>query len=230
VEAFRQQAHGIAGGPEPELTLVVDAMFPMARLLKTFKEFGSHFPSVQLRIHVEALGAATRFVLDGQCTLGILASFASQTHALKCIPLLAVELVPVAAPGHPLGRLTGRLEPEAFRDHVQLVLTDRSALTGDRDHGVLATQTWRLGDLGAKHAMVLAGLGWGSMPMHMVAEDLRQGRLIRLHPTIWDGSELPVRLSTCAAHRNDGLIGPAAQWMLERLACIAQEPQTTLGY
>ena len=38
----------------------------------------------------------------------------------------------------------------------------------------------RLADLGAKHELLLAGLGWGSMPKPMVAEDIKRGRLVRL--------------------------------------------------
>ena len=71
--------------------------------------------------------------------------------------------------------MEGPLGQEVLREHVQLVLTDRSALTAGRDFGVTAVRTWRIADLGAKHAMLLAALGWGSMPLHMVRSDLRRG-------------------------------------------------------
>jgi hypothetical protein len=29
---------------------------------------------------------------------------------------------------------------------------------------VVGTKSWRLADLGAKHALLLAGVGWGNMP------------------------------------------------------------------
>jgi DNA-binding transcriptional LysR family regulator len=45
---------------------------------------------------------------------------------------------------------------------------------------VLSLRTWRLGDLGAKRTLLLAGLGRGNMPEEMVAEDLAAGRLVRL--------------------------------------------------
>jgi len=35
---------------------------------------------------------------------------------------------------------------------------------------VPASITWRLGDLGTKHAMLLAGFGFGSLPAHMIAD------------------------------------------------------------
>jgi len=53
----------------------------------------------------------------------------------------------VAAPAHPLAGLDRPFTADDAADHVQLVLTDRLGLTGDRDFGVIASNTWRLGDL-----------------------------------------------------------------------------------
>ena len=65
------------------------------------------------------------------------------------------------APEHPLAALPAPILRSVAAEHVQLVLTDRSSLTAGRNFGVMAAQTWRLGDLGAKHAFLRAGLGWG---------------------------------------------------------------------
>ena len=45
---------------------------------------------------------------------------------------------------------------------------------------MLSPQTWRLGDLGAKHILLKQGIGWGNMPRHQVVEDLREGTLVEL--------------------------------------------------
>jgi DNA-binding transcriptional LysR family regulator len=100
------------------------------------------------------------------------------------------------------------------RDHVQLVLTDRSALTADRDFNVMAVKSWRLADLGAKHALLLAGLGWGSMPKPMVFDDIKRGRLVRLSIDTWDD----IQYRFHSVHRSDTPLGPAASWLMERLA------------
>ena len=60
--------------------------------------------------------------------------------------------------------------PGAARNYIQLVLTDRSPLTEGRDFGVMSSRTWRLADLGAKHALLLEGIGWGNMPREMVQD------------------------------------------------------------
>jgi DNA-binding transcriptional LysR family regulator len=128
-----------------------------------------------------------------------------------------IELVPVAAPSHPLAKITGKIQPEQLRDPVQLVLADRSKLTEGRDYSVFALRTWRLADLGARHEMLLAGLGWGSMPIHMVDDDLAAGRLVRLDIRRPDGlTQLP-RPGVVLARRKDKVLGPAGKWLAQRL-------------
>jgi DNA-binding transcriptional LysR family regulator len=108
----------------------------------------------------------------------------------------------------------GPISGTIARDHIQLVLTDRSSLTADRDFGVLAVKSWRLADLGAKHALLLAGLGWGNMPKPMVNDDLKRGRLVEL-PIETSGDQL-YRFHT--VRRSDTPPGPATAWLMERLA------------
>ena len=164
--AFRTQARGIVRGLEPELTLVVDSLFPMSRLFQAMRAFSARFPSVVPRIFVELLGAAAELVIDGTCTIGLVSLMTTDSGALDRTPLLAVDLLPVAAADHPLARIDGPIPSDVIRSHVQLVLTDRSGLTEGRDYGVISPQVWRLADLGAKHAMLLAGtrLGQHAVP------------------------------------------------------------------
>src|SRR6185369_13043073 len=131
--------------------------------------------------------------------------------SLKRFPLLTVSLIPVVAPTHPLAAIDGPIDTETLYEHIQLVLTDRSTLTAGRDHGVLSGRTWRLADLGAKQSMLLAGLGWGNMPSHMVEDDLAQGRLKVSRPTEFDARV--AQLVMCGACLADHRLGPAGQWM-----------------
>ncbi|MGR7996197.1 LysR family transcriptional regulator [Xanthobacter sp. ZOL 2024] len=222
VGAFRMEARGIAGGLEAELTLVVDAMFPMTVLLEALKGFRAHFPTVQTRLYVEILSASAQLVMDGVCNLGIVVAAPRDVESLARMPLLDVELALVAAPSHPLAQRLGAIPAEVLRDHVQLVLTERSGPGGARDQGVHATQTWRIADLGAKHAMLRAGLGYGSMPLHLVAADLADGTLVRLTPQDWDGRATAVSLPMCVVRRVRDALGPATQWMGEHLVSVSR--------
>ena len=153
-----------------------------------------------------------------RAAIGVSGPLAAEVDGLERIALGAVPLVPVAAPHHPLA--SGPLPPGAGRDHVQLVLTDRSPLTLDRDFGVSSDRTWRLADLGAKHALLREGIGWGSMPVPMIATDLASGALVRL--AMPDRPELLYTFD--GIHRTDTPPGPAATWLLRRLEqCHAGE-------
>jgi len=120
--------------------------------------------------------------------------------------------VPVAAPGHPLAG-PGKRKPGEVRDHIQLVLTDRSSLTKSTDFAVVSPRTWRLADLGSKHMLLKAGIGWGNMPKPMVQEDLDSGRLIELD--LPDAKSGAYRFD--AIYRTDAPPGPAAAWLIARL-------------
>ena len=217
MHALVDHAQGIAAGLEAELTLVVDAMFPMCVLLDALRTFGARFPSVPPRIYVESLGATAELVLNGTCAIGLMVTFASDFEPLQRQALSDITLIPVAAPSHPLAKFDGPVSRDELRRHVQLVLSDRSGLTGARDRGVLSPQTWRLADLGAKHAMLAAGLGWGSLPAHLAADDLNAGRLKQIHIRPETGDEKPIVLPLCTGYRRDRPPGPAGRWLLEHL-------------
>ncbi|MDC8759529.1 LysR family transcriptional regulator [Janthinobacterium fluminis] len=215
MDDFKAKARTLAEGLEPELAVVVDVMYPIAALTDVVRAFHAAFPGTPLRLHVEALGAVLQPVLDGRCRIGVLGSLPDLPQDCNAEYLLSVPAVRVVAPGHPLAALGGVIAHSVAAAHVQLVLTDRSTLTEGRHFGVLAAQTWRLADLGAKHAFLLAGLGWGSMPLPMVADDLARGALmqIELEP---DPAVGPV-FSMRAIHRKDAPPGPAGRWFIKRL-------------
>lgn len=217
IDALRAKAAGLIGGLEAEVNLVVDVMLPTERLGAVLRAFAAEFPTVQLKLHVEALGAVSAMVEGGGAVLGISGPVAGQSDALERVGAGTVPLVPVAAPSHPLGRMAA-IPPGETRNHVQLVLSDRSHATEGQDFAVMSPRTWRLADLGAKHALLREGIGWGNMPLPMVAEDLARGALVRL-----DLPEQPGGTYRFAAvWRRDTPPGPAGAWLLDQFCGQAE--------
>lgn len=211
MDALRAKVKGLIEGLEAEVLLAVDVMFPAPLLADVLKAFQRQYPSVGLRLHVEALGAVASLVLDRKARIGVSGPLAAGLEGLDWTTLGAVQLVPVAAPDHPLARLDP-IPAGAGRDHIQLVLSDRSPITQGRDFSVTSTRTWRLADLSAKHALLREGIGWGNMPLPMIEPDLVAGTLVRLvmpdHPA--------GRYRFDGIHRTDSPPGPAAAWLLGR--------------
>ena len=214
-DAFKARARDLAGGLEPELSVVVDVMFPMPVLTCAVAAFQAEFPRIPLRILVEALGAVVEPVLDKRCAFGVMGSLPVASAEIAGERILATRMVTVAAPAHPLSGYAGPIPTSVLGEHLQLVLTDRSALTQGREFGVFSPKTWRLADLSAKHAFLRAGLGWGGMPLWAVQADLDAGVLTRL--AIQDMDPDGMIMPMTAIHRTERLPGPAGLWLIERL-------------
>jgi DNA-binding transcriptional LysR family regulator len=220
VDTLKARAKLMAAGLEPELAVVVDVFFPTRLISAAAKAFASRFPLTPLRIFVEGLGAAYQPVLDGRCSLGILSSLPVSFPSLVSERLGTISLVAVAAPSHPLARFGHRIPRQELANAIQLVLTDRSELMAGRDYGVVSPQTWRLADLSTKHAFLKDGLGWGGMPLHMVAQDIADGSLQVLDTDELPGAGTPFAISAC--HQASNPPGPAGRWLIEHLKEVGQ--------
>ena len=136
-DGLRAKVKGLLEGLEGEVNLAIDVMLPTDRVGTVLRAFNEAFPTVSLRLHVEALGAVAALVLDGQAIVGISGPLSAGIEQIESLSAGALAMVPVAAPDHPLARLT-TIPPGAAREHIQLVLTDRSPLTEGRDFAVLS--------------------------------------------------------------------------------------------
>lgn len=214
-DLMKARAKGISGGLEAELAAVIDVFLPIAAFAEVAHEFRATFPTTPLRLYVEALGAVVRPVLDGRASFGVVGSLPNLPAGLVTERVTEVDFVMVAAASHPLAAQDGVVPREELARHVQLVLTDRSDLSAGREFGVMSPSTWRLGDLFAKHAFLVSGLGWGGMPLHAVAKDISEGRLVELK--IQDVPPGGLKLPMSVVYRADSPPGPAGRWMIERL-------------
>lgn len=224
VDALRGLAAGIARGLEPAVSLCVDALFPLQVLVALCREFAAAFPTVALRVDTETMSDVSARVLAGAATLGVTAPIAV-APGLERRPLAPIRMIAVVAAEHPLARLRGKIAGARLGEHVQVVLSERGQ-AGVPDQAVLSPRTWRVADLHTKQALLRAGLGWGNLPAAMVEDDLAAGRLVAIRPAAWADDEHTLHLA--AIHRADTILGPAHQWIVDRLATLcaasASEP------
>lgn len=221
VDELRRLAAGMATGLEAEVSLCVDALMPVDALVGFCAAFAAEYPTVGLRVDSQTMSAVSARVLAGSATLGVTVPM-GVLPGLERVALAPVHMLPVVGAEHPLARRRGRLTTAQLGEHVQVVLSERGGEAGGvPDQGVLSPRTWRVADLHTKHALLVAGLGWGNLPAAMIAEDLQRGRLVRIRPDAWGDDEHTLHLA--AVYRSDAVLGPAHRWTLDRLAQLCRK-------
>ncbi len=215
VDTLRARARGLLEGLESEVSLVVDTIYPSDQLVVVLNDFHMKFPTVPLRLLVQALGGVERLIRNGDAGIGIGGLMHIDSTGLRRVEIGGVMLIPVAASSHPLARAGDNSTSRAL-GHVQLVLSDRPAGEG-RDHGVVSLATWRVGDLTLKHKLLLSGFGWGGMPEPAVRADIESGRLVRLDLPDWRGGVYPMQV----VHKIESPPGPAGRWLVEQLVALS---------
>jgi DNA-binding transcriptional LysR family regulator len=218
VDAMRARAKGLGEGVELELSLIVDTLVPIASVGAALNAMRALYPSVAIRMSVEPLGGPISGLMERRYMLGIAAGDGFRDPRIVLEALSSVPLVAVVSAQHPLARHTQSeaLDVSDLADHIQVVLSDLSGLSEGRDFGVISPQTCRVTGQDTKHALILAGLGWGRLPYWQVERDIAEGRLVRLATTAL-GRNSEVAMETYLARRIDEPLGPAARAFTEAL-------------
>jgi DNA-binding transcriptional LysR family regulator len=219
IDVLRARVKGLREELEPEVSVVVDSLYPNGRIVTLLQEFHSEFPTVPIRLYVQALGGVERAVRSGIARIGVGSGLHIDLNGLQRIDIPGVRMIAVAAPGHPLA--TAKKGARALvRDFVHLVLTEQPHGNG-QDFGVNVLNNWRIGDLSAKHQLILGGIGWGGLPEPMVRADIEAGRLVQLNVRDWRGGEYTM----LATYKTDSPPGRAGQWLIDRMVTLSDAPQ-----
>jgi DNA-binding transcriptional LysR family regulator len=218
VDTLESLARSLKQGWEPELKLVVDVAFPRERLLKIIGELQQTCPTTQIQLSDVVLSGAEDAISQG---LGDVVITSRVPPGFLGDWLLDVDFVAVARPDHALLRIDRGLSTEDLVPHVQAVVRD-SGTVRPRDEGWLgAERRFTVSSMEASLAIVLAGLAYAWLPLHLLIEPLRDGQLRRLPLTL--GGSRTVALQIVAARPN--LLGPAARAAVDAFHRHIPRPQ-----
>lgn len=212
-DAMQARAQGLCACVEIELSIVVDTLFPTLTMAEILSEVRLAYPQMGIRLAQAALGGPPEAVRSGRASLGIVVGDTFRDPRLVFEALDRQVKVAVVAGAHPLARHVAAgesVEQSELADHVQIVLEDPTPLSEGRDFGVLSPGTWRVDSQQLKHDLIRAGLGWGTLPLWLVEDDVAAGRLVRLNvPAIGPGGQDFAQ--SYLVHRIDNPLGPVGQ-------------------
>jgi len=213
VHAMRARAASVSEGQDAELTLAVDAIFPLPPLIASLNGLKERFPDVPVTLFTEGFRGAEAHLKAGSARLAIFAALPGSQSEQEREFLALVRLVPVVAASHPLAAVRGPIAADFLREHVQLVLTERSPTAQSFSAGIVSDRLWRFADMPTRLEFLLAGFGWCRMPLHLIEPHLAAGRLVALDLAY--GGSADVRVDVALARERP--LGTAGRWLIADL-------------
>ncbi len=214
-------ADQLAIGEEAEIAIAIDGICPLDQITPILKIFNKEHPHVRIQLFIEYLGGMER-LNEKSIDLAFTQVFEwpSWSDALHCMNL---PVIAVASPEHVL-----ILDPENakqnMQQHTQIVVSSSQQAPLSVNVNQEGT-IWHVGDFASKRQLIKDGFGWGYMPIHMIQDDLDNGKLVTLNlrqnsskktkTTGKDKFDVDIH-KIYLVRRNDQPIGPLAKkiWRL----------------
>ncbi|MHB1092339.1 LysR family transcriptional regulator [Thiobacillus sp.] len=211
--ALENKTRQVAGGWEPQFTLAVEGVLPVAPLLPVLEAFYRLGRSTEIRLRHEVLAGSWDALVSGCADLAIAGGDAPAGSGIRSRPLGSIEFVFCVAPQHPLAGLGEPLTQADIAAHRAVVIADTARNLPLRSAGWLAQQSrLTMADLPGKLAAQQAGLGVGSLPRWLAEREMAAGRL---KSCAWAGGN--PRETLHLAWRS-GEAGRALDWFMRALA------------
>jgi DNA-binding transcriptional LysR family regulator len=175
------------------------------------------FPDIQVCIYRSRLADIPRQVLDRDVHVGFVKE-EPPFHELRSVEVHSDEMVLVAPPGHPLALRTDACLHDFAKDRFVLHRDQRHA-SSPTEHMIvrlfeqhrtpcrIAAEVWSFENL---KNFVQAGIGLAIVPKITVEEELRAGRLARIHIP-----ELNIPRRTLMIYQEHGYLSDAARELIK---------------
>jgi DNA-binding transcriptional LysR family regulator len=168
-------------GQEETITIAIDAAADLNILTVVLAGLQSRFPDTRVVLRTEVLSGAIEAVQSGEAALAVAPAIpvVLEEESFDYRPVARSVMHNVAAPS----LLEAMEAPQTLADlrrFHQVIARDSGQALGrfDRELGVQKGQRrWYVSDLNVKKQLLVAGLGWGRLPEHMIAAELAQGQL-----------------------------------------------------
>jgi DNA-binding transcriptional LysR family regulator len=209
----------LGGKVEPIVRLAVDAVTPLDPIAKVLREVETRFPSVRFELRTERLAGVAEALRERRADVVVATMLGIDANEVEAVPFRRVFIVTVARADHAVAKSRPPIPAALLRAHPQIVLRDSAQGAAASLNVLEGGLRWTVTDVSAKKDMILAGMGWGGLPEHVVADELADGTLRALVVP-----EFAEAMDLFAMRRRDGAHGVVATALWEALGRAGQMP------
>lgn len=167
---------------EPEVFLAVAATFPLKPVLEVIGTIKAKFPATHIRLSRESMGGPIERLLRNDADIIIATMDGVPVEQVEALAFAQVTIVPVAHPDFEPAQSSHMKTISEMQSYTQVVVADSSSGAFVQSRDLLpGGLRWTVSDFEAKKEILLAKLGWGGIPFHMIERELAQGKLVALN-------------------------------------------------
>lgn len=212
-ENLAGKARGLSEGVGAKLSLVYDdAALPKQVLTKVLEGFGKEFPHVALEILQAASRDVYELVKEGRAEIGVMLT---QENLVKGVHFQGIgrsSFIRVVAPQHPLNK-PGLISEAEFRQYRLITHTGHIHSEALQWEDV-STLIWYCDTFAAVAELVRKGLGWTTIPTHLVKEAIERGELVEIK---YAGQPIPYLINVDCIWSTEKVLGKAGGWLRQTL-------------
>ena len=203
---------------EPEVFLAVTATFPLKPVLEVIGTIRDRFPATNIRLSRESMGGPIERLLRNDADIIIATMDGVPVDQVEALSFAQVTIVPVAHPDFEPARSSHMKTISEMQSYTQVVVADSSSGEFAQSRDLLpGGLRWTVSDFIAKKEVLLAKLGWGGIPTHMIEDELARGALVALNVEGYEKRQSQL----FQMRKRDTDVGIVAQSIWEKLSRIA---------
>ena len=210
-QSFESLAKQLTTGQELEVGIAFTSAIPVSPILNTIRQCKSEFPRTRLEIYSENGMGPLDLLEDGQASLLII-PWVKNIETLESMHFMNMRFVSVISAQSPLLEKYEVVPKAIIRKHPQVIISGRKS--SSTSYGVIeGGDQWRVNDFQTKKELIVQGMGWGSLPEHLIKDELAEGSLA---PLKVEGDTKIPDIEIRIARLDSEPVGPVAQrlWQL----------------
>ncbi len=200
-QKLEQLGHQLAQGVSPTLSICLSAICTNASSLDSIKRFCDENPEVQLNISTEHLHGVQEQLQLEKADLAIGPHYGLDDRH-EFVELTQVDMITVASPS-----LISSLPQEKpvrqnkLYQHPHILIANTGSGSFEHLNVLPFGQRWYVNDYQMKKALLIAGMGWARIPVHMIDNELNNGQLIPIEVENFnDRNQVPIYLIRLRHH------------------------------
>ncbi len=215
--ALQRVAEALHQDWEPAVSLVYDGLLPHQPLLNLALDVQQSAPMTGVSMHAAFLTGVQQTFVDLQATV-LITLLPEQMAEIQFEPLSPLTSLLVVHRQHPLARIKGRVTLADMEEHTFLTVHGSDPRLAMSTAPLKPRAMFSLADFHAKKAALMAGMGYGWMPQHLIRNELkrRQLRLVQ-----WERSSEHVFFPSLGVRRQ-GRVGPASMELCRRIRALSE--------